>query len=1167
MKRLNFVKINSSLFIAKFFLLMLLAIHSMNLHAQQKVDNALLWKVTGNSLLKPSFLFGTIHLQDRRVFNFSDSLYSFLQLADGFAMEIHPDSVMGALMARAEETVKEKMLKRHLKKEDYEMLSRKLKKDLGIDADNLTVREAYMLKDHLAKPEARADDMPTFVDAYLFGMARNQGKEIVGLEKAGDQVQMLDDLRGELDVREIVKGMKKEKTFTERLVQLYIREDLQAIHQMMSYLPDETEDKLLNMRNRVMVSRMDSLMHSKSFVVAVGTAHLPGDKGIIELLRKKGYTVEPVFTTSRTHANDYAVKAQQKTYWVDVREPKLGYSVRMPSKPSPMDMLNGSTTMNMYMDLTSMKLYYTAFVVPALSVTPQNADSVLKNMCTNAMSTSKGKPISSKRFKNDHFEGIDFVYKQMPDNMYVRLQALAMGKRVYLVGFGAPKLEELESNDAKDFFASFKIEDMPLQSWQVHTFNDHYFSISLPDEPKVAPIAAGDSSVYSVQVSSMDNTKGSFYGLTIVTAAPGYLIPDDSVYFSSITTRLEENLDIIDIEETDTLFHGFNARLLKSRVKGNLLLNALSISRGSRIYTLMVVCNRDDMSPVEMQAFFDSFTFTDYPQLQWKEKKDAEHAFTTSATGQFYTVKYLDEQEDSAAAKRDFIVTAYDSASAVSFFITRRTLSPYLWARHDSLLLLKYMKELTTEGETVTDYHLVRNGNSNGLEFNVTKRNTRLVQRMRMLLNGDAIYLLQIDAPDYNWKKYNYNKMMEDFRFAKEEKPDFLRTNSFEKLLTALRSTDSITHTQAYEALDYIIIDSANLQQLIDAACNEYPIDSAGYVFTTVGDKMLDLAASLKYSRFNELLEAQYNSLKPQQEQFKYELLAMLARNRNEASVDVIQKLLKRGLPSKGNPHVLVSALADSIQLAKRLYPWIISQTADTLLGTTLFRLHKEMIDSNYVSLNEFKPYHKQLLLSARNELAVIAREKSDYYYSTGLIEQIKLLSELNVDSADVLLRRFMNSKFITVKYYATIALLDKKKEAPASVLLTIAADTAYRVMLYDEMKRLKIEKHYPVKYLNRRSFADAYLYNGVEDPPERIVFIRERTAVFKGKKQKFFVYKLMYGETDEDSWLGISGAFGLDTKSFIPAENISGMYGEETFKQSLIDKHLKAYLAYYEEN
>lgn len=1163
------LKINPSLFIAKFFLPAVFVLHSFTMQAQEKVENALLWKVTGNSLLKPSFLFGTIHLQDKRVFNFSDSLYSFLRHADGFAMEIHPDSVIAAVMKNQDEKAKETLLKRHLKKGDYEMLSRKLKKDFGIDAGKLTVHDAYLLKEHLAKPEPRKDDMPTFVDAYLFGIARNQGKEIAGLEKADDQMLMLDEIQGELDVRAIVNGMKKEKEFLEQLVQLYIKEDLQAISKLMSYLPEETEDKLLTRRNHVMAARMDSLIKLKSFVVAVGTAHLPGKEGIIELLRKKGYTVEPVFTTSRTHATQYAVKAGQNAQWVDVKEPRLGYSVRMPAKPSPMDMLNGATKMNMYLDLTSMRLYYSAFGTPGAPITAQNADVELKAMAERVMKTSEGKPISSKRFKKDGFEGIDIVYKELTANMFVRLQVMAMGQRMYLVCFGAPKLEEQESEDAKTFFASFKIENMPLQSWQVHTFKNHYFSISLPDEPKVAPIEHTDSSVYSVQVTSIDNSKGTYYGLTIVTAAPGYLIPDDSVYFANTVARLEDKLEMLNIQETDTSFQGFNAKWVEARLRDNLMLHAFLVSRGGRVYTVFTVSNRDQLNELELQSFFDSFKFVDYPPLQWKQKKDEQLGFAAPEAGQFTQLKFLDELEDSAASTRQFISTMYDSASAVSFFVTRRKISPYLWVKHDSVLLLNYMKELTDPDEQVTDHRFVRNGGSNGLEFNIRRKNSKLQQRMRLLLNGEGIYVLQADAPDAYWKQYNYGRLMEEFRFAKEVQPSFLYTNSLNKFVEALRSTDSLTQMQAYDALDRVLIDSSELQQVLAAACQVYPVDTTGLIYETVGKKLLGLAAAIKYSKFNELVEAQYHSLKPEQEEFKYELLTTLAFNRDVQSIALIKKLLTEGLPSKGNPVEFVNALQDSLQLAKGLYPWIISQTGDTLLGTSLFMLHKQMTDSNHISLGEFKPYHRQLLQAARNELAVITKNKSDYYFSTGIIELTGMLGSLGTDSATALLYRFLDTRFVNIKYHAAVALLEAGKTVSPAALLALAADTSSRIALYEELKELKKEKLFPAKYLSRRAFAESYLYHALDYSPLRTIFIGEKTAMYKGRKQKFLLYRLVFEEeAGEVSYLGVCGAYGLDDKSVLTTENISGMYTGEYYHESavIVDKLLKAYIALYEQ-
>lgn len=294
----------------RIFLLLVPALQVLQVKAQDKqAPNALLWKITGNNLAEPSFLFGTIHLQDKRVFNFSDSLYSVLQQADGFAMEVHPDSM--SLATKEDKALREKLLK---KDTDVSTPRRKRKRRADVNQESLTVKGAYRLKGQFGLPAPGSDDMHTFVDAYLFEIAKKQGKEIAGLERASDQERILKEVRGEFDVSAIIKGLKKEKSIIERLIQLYIREDLNGIHELMSYLPDETEHKLLTLRNRMMVAAMESLIRSKSFVIAVGTAHLPGDKGMIELLREKGYTVEPVFTTSRTHANDYNMEADGNSY-------------------------------------------------------------------------------------------------------------------------------------------------------------------------------------------------------------------------------------------------------------------------------------------------------------------------------------------------------------------------------------------------------------------------------------------------------------------------------------------------------------------------------------------------------------------------------------------------------------------------------------------------------------------------------------------------------------------------------------------------------------------------------------------------------------------------------------------------------------------------------------
>ncbi|HEX2607399.1 MAG TPA: TraB/GumN family protein, partial [Flavisolibacter sp.] len=51
---------------------------------------------------------------------------------------------------------------------------------------------------------------------------------------------------------------------------------------------------LLYNRNANWAKKLDGLLEQNSLVVAVGAGHLPGEKGVISLLRKAGYKVEPV---------------------------------------------------------------------------------------------------------------------------------------------------------------------------------------------------------------------------------------------------------------------------------------------------------------------------------------------------------------------------------------------------------------------------------------------------------------------------------------------------------------------------------------------------------------------------------------------------------------------------------------------------------------------------------------------------------------------------------------------------------------------------------------------------------------------------------------------------------------------------------------------------------
>ncbi len=79
--------------------------------------------------------------------------------------------------------------------------------------------------------------------------------------------------------------------------ELYRSQDLDAMASMLNdaeITSGENKDLLLDQRNRNWVVKLKELMKDKSLFVAVGAGHLPGNQGVLELLRKEGYKVKPL---------------------------------------------------------------------------------------------------------------------------------------------------------------------------------------------------------------------------------------------------------------------------------------------------------------------------------------------------------------------------------------------------------------------------------------------------------------------------------------------------------------------------------------------------------------------------------------------------------------------------------------------------------------------------------------------------------------------------------------------------------------------------------------------------------------------------------------------------------------------------------------------------------
>src|SRR5437868_314117 len=288
------------MYLNKIPLLAIICACSLSSAAQQKNPNTLLWRISGNGLTKPSYLFGTMHLQDRRLFYFSDSVYSAIEHSEGLAIELNPDEVSDAIVNKLEVTERSRKIKDIFSEKEYKKFKGQLEKKLKKPADLITAKD---VKDYRNQRlyEHKKDDMPTIVDLYLFNIAKQQGKWVGGIEDVSDQMNVSDEIGLNLTPERLVDEDTSGIRFgVESMKDIYIKEDLGKIQSWSDH------DKVLTpadadmiKRNHKMARRIDSILAIRSCFFAIGAAHLPGDSGVVRFLRDRGFTVEPVVSNKK----------------------------------------------------------------------------------------------------------------------------------------------------------------------------------------------------------------------------------------------------------------------------------------------------------------------------------------------------------------------------------------------------------------------------------------------------------------------------------------------------------------------------------------------------------------------------------------------------------------------------------------------------------------------------------------------------------------------------------------------------------------------------------------------------------------------------------------------------------------------------------------------------
>ncbi len=268
-------------------------------------SNALLWKIEGEKLTQPSYLFGTIHLIDSANYFLPNGLENAIDASKEVVFEVDMreleddpfamfDMVPNLMMEN------DTFLNTLLTREDYQIIEDKLrtKRFPLMMFENTKPMFLTFVIELDFMPGALKNETYFSYEKELSKLAEEKNISVSSLETVEYQINLFDSIpykaQAEILVKTILEG--DNPSHLNAIIELYKKQNIQELYKMIKKdkLTSKYEKYLFTNRNKNWIPIIEDKISKQPTVFAVGAGHLCGKKGVINLLRNKGYSLTPV---------------------------------------------------------------------------------------------------------------------------------------------------------------------------------------------------------------------------------------------------------------------------------------------------------------------------------------------------------------------------------------------------------------------------------------------------------------------------------------------------------------------------------------------------------------------------------------------------------------------------------------------------------------------------------------------------------------------------------------------------------------------------------------------------------------------------------------------------------------------------------------------------------
>lgn len=1151
---------------------------------------SLLWEITGNGLTKPSYLFGTMHVSSKMVFHLSDSFYYAIQHVDMVALELNPADWQKDMVrmdaAQAEYT-------KFYRDDSYNYLN---EKSFRIEDYTDNIKSALTINPQqinslLYRSFAGAEDYEedTYLDLYIYQTGRKFGKKPAGVEEYYEtQKKILEAYAAsakEKNKKEIDTDGDSPYDIQKKLQDAYRRGDLDMLDslQRLTFNSPAFTEKFLYERNVIQANSMDSIMKNNSLFVGVGAAHLPGARGVIEILRKKGYTLRPVIMQDRdAEKKDEVDKMKVPVTFQDFTTPDGLISLQSPGalyavQDNPYAALLGgsfspsSNTNMQYADMENGSYYMLTRVHTNAPLFAQSQDEVKRKTDSLLYEYIPGKIISKKDIDKNGYPGFDIINRTRRGDLQ-RYNIIITPYEILVFKMSGNE-DYVSGSEAETFFNSISIKKQELLD-DAFISRTAGFHAKFPSQPFTGMYAGNGDGEKVWQFESIDNNTGNAYSVWKKTILNFDFIEEDTFDLSLIEESLKGS-EFIE-KETSRQFataDGYNALRMQFQLKESGWLNAEAVLKGQHYYLLT---ERSDKKQKDFSPFFTSFGFNDLSYSTSQTYTDSligiavqtpvVPVFDTALTRMIQEIMKDEELvshlggRDNSYWPQDKYACFKSDTTGESVLVSMYEYPKYFQAK-DSATFWKARLGIENEHNLVLrdKSEFIINDSCKG--YKVSWIDTNSVRRMDFykMLYRNRLYGIYVMGDTLSQQSSFVKNFISSFRPLANTGPSVF-SSKLDSFFTDLYSKDSLTKAKARNAISNIYYRGEDGINRITKFINNLKYGEDDYFelkskfITELGyiddSCCTDKAVTTLQDIYRKTADTAY---------FQNEIFSALVHLKTKKSFEVLKDMLLKETPvfeSESEYSDLFTDMEDTLQLARTLFPEILQLTDIPEYKEPVNDLLINLLDSGLITANDYSSYFDDMYFDARIEMKrqqiqeerllekqiekengnADEDEANDYNYYTrrfssgygygGSSSDIENYATLLMPfyskdpSLEKMYNKLLQSRDTAVQLSTAILLLKNNRPVADSIFRHMAAQDKYCVQLLEELEDIKRSDLFPAAYKKQVDVARSVLNNQAYSANNKPNEIEPAGRVLiTAKGKKGYVYFFKYKTKDDEDW------------------------------------------------